>query len=64
MSDKSKHENTNRRDFLKLAATGAPAAVAAVAVGSNEAEAATTDTASSALSDTAHTRAYYESTRF
>lgn len=55
---------TNRRDFLKLAGTTAPAAVAAVAVGSTGAEAAEPDLSSDKMQDTAHTRAYLDSTRF
>ncbi|MET4101154.1 hypothetical protein ABIE58_000570 [Roseovarius sp. MBR-78] len=57
-------EATSRRDFLRLAATGAPAiAVAAATVGS-QAEAAEPDLASDRMQDTAHTRAYYDSARF
>lgn len=55
---------TSRRDFLKLAGTTAPAAVAAVAVGSAPAEAAEPDLSSDRMQDTAHTRAYYDSARF
>lgn len=54
----------SRRDFLKLAGTAAPAAVAAVAVGTTGAEAAEPDLSSDKMQDTAHTRAYLESTRF
>ncbi|EBA15728.1 hypothetical protein RSK20926_13894 [Roseobacter sp. SK209-2-6] len=53
----------NRRDFLKLAATAAPLTAAAVVSG-GRAEAAEPDLASDKMQDTAHTRAYYESTRF
>jgi len=56
-------DGASRRDFLKLAATGAPAiAVAAATAGT--AEAAAPDSASGGMQDTAHTRAYYESARF
>lgn len=56
---------TGRRDFLKLATLSAPAAVAAAAsLGTAEAEAKTEDSGSDRIQDTAHTRAYYESTRF
>ncbi|MGC9370455.1 MAG: ubiquinol-cytochrome c reductase iron-sulfur subunit N-terminal domain-containing protein [Paracoccaceae bacterium] len=65
MAETSNSEKTNRRDFLKLAATSAPGAVAAVAAGSTEAAAATeTQAGKSGLKDTAHTRAYYNSARF
>ena len=53
----------NRRDFLKLAATGAPvAAVAAVAAPKSAEAAAPTD--ETRLQDTEHTRKYLESARF
>lgn len=55
---------TNRRGFLKLAGTAAPAAAVAVAAGSTEAEAADVDTTSDKMQDTAHTRAYFDSARF
>jgi hypothetical protein len=54
----------SRRDFLKLAATGAPAVVVASAVTSGRAEAAEPDLTSDRMQDTAHTRAYFESARF
>ncbi|MFD1343314.1 twin-arginine translocation signal domain-containing protein [Litorisediminicola beolgyonensis] len=54
----------SRRDFLKLAGTAAPAAVAAVAVSGSEAEAAPAEGPQKGLADTAHTRAYYASARF
>ncbi|EAU47114.1 MULTISPECIES: hypothetical protein [Salipiger] len=55
----------SRRDFLKLASTGAPlAAVAVATTGGTEAEAAEPDLASSKIQDTAHTRAYYAAARF
>jgi len=55
--------NPGRRDFLKLAATGAPA-VAVVTAAAGPAEAAEPDPASERMQDTAHTRAYYDSARF
>jgi hypothetical protein len=61
---KTTEGETSRRDFLKLAGTAAPAAVAAVAVGGTAAEAAEPDLSSTKMQDTAHTRAYLESARF
>lgn len=63
MNDKS--EGQSRRDFLKLAGTAAPA-VAAVAAGTagTQAAAQPADLTSETMQDTAHTRAYLESTRF
>ena len=56
---------TSRRDFLKIAGTTAPVAVAAVAVGADGAEAseAKADTAHG-LTKTAHVRKYLDSARF
>ena len=63
MTDKSK--GTSRRDFLKFAGTAAPAAVAVIAAGgATQAEAQPADLSSETMQDTAHTRAYLESTRF
>ena len=59
-----KEEGASRRDFLKLAATTTPAAAVALATTGGEAEAATPDLSSNKMQDTAHTRAYYDSTRF
>ena len=56
-------DGTSRRDFLKLAATGAPA-IAVVTATAGTAEAAEAAEASGGMQDTAHTRAYYESARF
>ncbi|MCB1385627.1 MAG: twin-arginine translocation pathway signal protein [Nitratireductor sp.] len=54
-----------RRDFLKMAALSAPAAIAAAsAAGTGRAEAAAPDPASDRIQDTAHIRAYYDSARF
>lgn len=63
MSKKTEGE-ASRRDFLKLAGTAAPAAAVAVAAGGTSAEAAELDLASNKIQDTAHTRAYLDSTRF
>lgn len=61
MADKKVGEN--RRDFLKLAATGAPvAAVAAVAAPQSAEAALPTD--ETRLQDTEHTRKYLETARF
>ncbi|MBK0326681.1 twin-arginine translocation signal domain-containing protein [Rhodobacteraceae bacterium F11138] len=56
-------DNSNRRDFLKLAAVAAPGAVAATALGTTQAEAAA-PVDETRLQDTAHTRAYLDSARF
>ncbi|MGX0975759.1 hypothetical protein ACSSVY_001469 [Roseovarius sp. MBR-51] len=55
---------SSRRDFLKLAATGAPAVAVATVVTAGTAEAAEPDLTSNEMQDTAHTRAYFESARF
>lgn len=63
MSDKT--EGASRRDFLKFAGTAAPAAAVAVAtVGAAQAAPQPADLSSETMQDTAHTRAYLESTRF
>ncbi len=62
--DKKREGAASRRDFLKLAGTAAPAAAVAVAAGTTGAEAAEPDLSSNKMQDTAHTRAYLESTRF
>ncbi|MEP1963311.1 MAG: twin-arginine translocation signal domain-containing protein [Tateyamaria sp.] len=62
MSDKTK--GASRRDFLKLAGTAAPAAAVAVTAGAKQTEAQPADLSSETMQDTAHTRAYLESTRF
>lgn len=62
MTDKTK--GASRRDFLKLAGTAAPAAVAVVAASGTQAAAQPVDLSSETMQDTAHTRAYLESTRF
>jgi hypothetical protein len=61
---KKTESDTSRRNFLKLAGTAAPAAVAAVAATGGVAEAAEPDLSSDKMQDTAHTRAYLDSTRF
>ena len=62
MTRKSK-DGATRRDFLKMAATGAPA-VAVATASAGTAEAAAPPPASEKMQDTAHTRAYYDSARF
>lgn len=57
-------DGKSRRDFLKLAATGAPAVAMATAITGGKAEAAEPDLTSDRMQDTAHTRAYFESARF
>jgi len=56
-------DGASRRDFLKLAGTAAPAALAAATLG-GQAEAAELPVDETRLQDTAHTRAYFESARF
>ena len=63
MTDKT--EGKSRRDFLKLAGTAAPVALATVASGTSaEAGPALADLSSDTMQDTAHTRAYFDSARF
>ncbi|MGC1494763.1 MAG: twin-arginine translocation signal domain-containing protein [Sulfitobacter sp.] len=58
-------KGASRRDFLKFAGTAAPAAAVAVVAGSGtQAAAQPVDLSSETMQDTAHTRAYLESTRF
>ncbi|SFT77837.1 ubiquinol-cytochrome c reductase iron-sulfur subunit N-terminal domain-containing protein [Sedimentitalea nanhaiensis] len=61
---KKQKDDTSRRDFLKLAGTAAPAAVAAAALSGSDAEAAALPVDETRLQDTAHTRAYLNSARF
>ncbi|OWU81605.1 ubiquinol-cytochrome c reductase iron-sulfur subunit N-terminal domain-containing protein [Phaeobacter sp. 22II1-1F12B] len=61
---KKNEDGASRRDFLKLAGTAAPAAVAAAAISGTEAQAAEAPVNETRLQDTEHTRAYYESARF
>ena len=57
-------DGNKRRNFLKVTALSAPAAVAAAgSIGTTEAEAAN-EVGSDRMHDTAHTRAYYDSARF
>ncbi|MEM9426887.1 MAG: twin-arginine translocation pathway signal protein [Pseudomonadota bacterium] len=60
--DEKKKEGASRRDFLKLAGTSAPAAVAAVAVGTEAA--ADEAQPGSALKKTEHVKQYLASARF
>lgn len=62
--NKKQDEGTSRRDFLKLAGTAAPAAVAAAALSGTDAEAAALPVNETRMQDTAHTRAYLDSARF
>ena len=55
---------TSRRDFLKLAATGAPVAAVAVTASGQAAEAAEPDLSATRLQDTVQTRAYFDSAKF
>lgn len=61
MSDDKK--KSSRRDFLKLAGTTAPAAVAALAMSADEVEAAEPVKASG-LRKTDHVKKYLETARF
>ncbi|MEM1073570.1 MAG: twin-arginine translocation signal domain-containing protein [Pseudomonadota bacterium] len=61
---KTTEGETNRRDFLKLAGTVAPAAAVAVATGGKNSEASEPNPASDTMQDTVHTRAYFASARF
>ena len=63
MDAKKKKDGASRRDFLKLAGTSAPAAVAAMAVSTGE---ASTDeiTEGSGLKKTEHVKKYLASARF
>ncbi len=60
---KGDRAQTTRRDFLKLAATGAPAAAVAVAAGGEVAEAGE-GPAALGLRKTDHVKAYLETARF
>jgi len=63
MTKQDDKADTGRRDFLKLAATAAPA-VAVTAVAGGEAQAAETAAETSGLRKTAHVQAYLDSARF
>ena len=63
MTDDTK--GTNRRGFLKLAGTAAPAAIVAAATAAPTTAAANpVDLSFSVMQDTDHTRAYFASARF
>lgn len=57
-------QGTNRRGFLKLAGTAAPAAIVAATTVPAAAAANPVDLSSSTMQDTDHTRAYFASARF
>ncbi|KEJ88641.1 twin-arginine translocation signal domain-containing protein [Sulfitobacter donghicola] len=59
-----KEEGASRRDFLKMAGTTGPLAVAAVVTNTSAAQAAEPDLSSDKMQDTLHTRAYFESAKF
>ena len=63
MTQKTELEKS-RRDFLKLAGTGAPLAAVAMATSATTAQAQKPDLSSSVMQDTLHTRAYLASLRF
>ncbi len=63
MARKDDHTGASRRDFLKFAGGAAPVAVAALAVGATEAEAAEAADGG-ALQKTDHVRKYLELARF
>jgi len=63
MSKKDEASGKSRRDFLKLAAVAAPAAVA-TSVAGEAAAADVADTQSEGLRKTPHTEAYLASARF
>ncbi|MEZ5837408.1 MAG: twin-arginine translocation signal domain-containing protein [Geminicoccaceae bacterium] len=56
----------NRRDFLKMTATGAPVAAVVVLTsdGAEAAPARKSDRGDACMQDTAHVRRYYELARF
>lgn len=62
MDEKKQKDGASRRDFLKLAGTSAPAAVAAAAVGTSAA--ADEVEPGSALKKTEHVKKYLASARF
>ncbi len=64
MGRKEEGATNTRRDFLKLAAVSAPAAVAATAVSSSAVQAAELEDTGSGVRDTAHTQAYFETAKF
>jgi len=65
MRDTSSAVNEKRRDFLKLAALGSPALVAAAVSGAGTAvEADETPTEEGGYRKTAHVKAYLEAAKF
>lgn len=60
----AKMAKPGRRDFLKMAGTAAPAAVALAATGGAQAAPAEPDLSANTMQDTAHTRAYLKSAKF
>ncbi len=64
MSKKEESVVSERRNFLKLAAVSAPAAVAATALSGTAAKADMLEETSSGYRETAHTRAYLESAKY
>lgn len=62
MSDEKRA--ASRRDFLRLAAAGAPAAAVAAVAGDAAVEEPAGETAKSGLRQTEHAKKYYDSTRF
>jgi hypothetical protein len=63
MSKKETPSDEGRRNFLKLAATAAPAA-AVTAVAGGEADAASLENETKGLRKTSHVQAYLDSARF
>ena len=61
---KTDKEVEGRRDFLKLASVGTVLGGAALAVGGNAQAAETVEETGSGYRETAHVKAYYDSTRF
>ena len=61
---KPQDDGASRRDFLKLAGTAAPAALAAATLTGAGAAADELPADETRLQDTAHTRAYLDSARF
>ena len=61
--EKKKKDGASRRDFLKMAGTSAPAVVAAIAVGTDEASAEELKQGSG-LRKTEHVKQYLASARF
>ncbi|RVT85404.1 twin-arginine translocation pathway signal protein [Rhodobacteraceae bacterium CCMM004] len=59
-----KDTGASRRDFLRLSAVSAPAAVAAATLGGQAAAQETAAEDDGRIKDTAHTRAYFDSARF